>query len=126
VVTDLNVQALAVAAVAVMIGAAALWLFRYRSAAASLNGVIAVMLLALQAPGLIGYLWNPDAYIRQYGTAALSELPLLVTGVGLALVALAASALSVAWRPLLFWLGWLANLPTATLLLYLAFWFHIF
>ncbi len=124
--TDLNVQALAVAAVVAVIGAAALWLLHYRGAAASLNGVISVVLLGLQAPGLIGYLWNPDAYIRQYGTAALSELPLLMTGVGLALVALAASALSVVWQPLLFWLGWLANLPTATLLLYLAFWFHIF
>jgi len=126
VVTDLDAQTLAVAAVAAMIGAPALWLLRYRGAAASLNGVIAVVLLALQAPGLVGYVWNPDAYNRQYGTAAFSELPLLMTGVGLALVALAASALSVAWRPLLFWLGWLANLPTATLLLYLAFWFHIF
>jgi len=125
-VTDLNVEALAVAALAAMLGAAALWLLRYRGAAASLNGAIAVLLLALQAPGLIGYVWNPDAYVRQYGTAAVSELPMLMTGVWLDLVALAGSVLSIVWRPLLFWIGWLANLPTAVLLLYLAFWFHIF
>ena len=124
--TDLNVEALAVAALAAMLGAAALWLLRYRGAAASLNGAIAVLLLALQAPGLIGYVWNPDAYVRQYGTAAVSELPMLMTGVWLDLVALAGSVLSIVWRPLLFWIGWLANLPTAVLLLYLAFWFHIF
>ena len=124
--TDLNVEALAVAALAAMLGAAALWLLRYRGAAASLNGAIAVLLLALQAPGLIGYVWNPDAYVRQYGTAAVSELPMLMTGVWLDVVALAGSVLSVVWRPLLFWVGWLANLPTAALLLYLAFWFHIF
>ena len=124
--TDLNVEALAVAALAAMLGAAALWLLRYRGAAASLNGAIAVLLLALQAPGLIAYVWNPDAYVRQYGTAAVSELPMLMTGVWLDVVALAGSVLSVVWRPLLFWVGWLANLPTAALLLYLAFWFHIF
>ena len=124
--SDLNVEALAVAALAAMLGAAALWLLRYRGAAASLNGAIAVLLLALQAPGLIGYVWNPDAYVRQYGTAAVSELPMLMTGVWLDLVALAGSVLSIVWRPLLFWIGWLANLPTAVLLLYLAFWFHIF
>jgi hypothetical protein len=69
---------------------------------------------------------SPDAYVQRYGRAALNEIPFTAGLVATALIALAGSMLSFAWRPVVFWVSWLANLPTVALFFYLGFWFHVF
>jgi hypothetical protein len=64
--------------------------------------------------------------VQRYGRAALNELPFTAGLVAVALIALAASGLSFAWRPVVLWSSWLANLPIVALFFYLGFWFHVF
>ena len=96
-------------------------------AGAVANGALAAVFLAFAAPYLISWALSPDAFIRQYGRAALSELPLDLGLAALALIALAGSTLAFARRSaVVFWVGWLVNLPTVALIVYLGFWFHVF
>jgi len=85
-----------------------------------------VLFLVLAAPSLIGWALRPDAYVQRYGRAALNELPFTAGFVAIALIALAGFGLSFAWRPVVFWASWLANLPIVALFFYLGFWFHVF
>jgi hypothetical protein len=110
-----------------VIVAGGLALLGHLRAAAALNGALAVLFLVLAAPSLIAWALRPDAYVQRYGCAALNELPFTDGLVAVALIALAGSGLSFAWRPVVFfWASWLANLPIMTLFFYLGFWFHVF
>lgn len=120
-------QALALLCLAAAIVAGGLGILGYLRAAAAANGALAAVFLALAAPYLIAWALSPDAFIRQYGRAALNELPLDIGLAALALIALAGSALAFARRSaVVFWVGWLVNLPTVALIVYLGFWFHVF
>ena len=65
------------------------------------------------------------ALVQRYGRAALNELPFTAGLVAVALIALAGSGLSLAWRPVVFWASWFTNLPILALFFYLGFWFHV-
>ena len=62
------------------------------------NGRVVVWL----PPSLIAWALRPDAYVQRYGRAALNELPFTAGLVAVALIALAGSGLSFAWRPVVF------------------------
>jgi hypothetical protein len=67
-----------------------------------------------------------ETYVRQYGQAALGDLPLTAIVFALSLLAVVASLFSLRQKPWVFVVGWLANAPTLVFLIYMAFWFHIF
>src|SRR5216683_3855236 len=124
--TQFEGQELALACVAAAILAGGLALLDHLRVAAAVNGALAVLFLVLTAPSLIAWALSPDAYVQRYGGAALNEIPFTAGLVAIALIALAGSMLSFAWRPVVFWVSWLANLPTVALFFYLDFWFHVF
>ena len=117
---------MALACLAAVIVAGGIAILGHPRAAAAVNGALAMLFLVLAAPSLFAWASSPDAYVQRYGRAALNELPFTAGLVALALIALAGSGLSLAWRPIVFWASWLANLPTVALLVYLGFWFHVF
>jgi hypothetical protein len=126
-VTLFEGQALGLACLAAAIVAGGLAIFGRLRSAAAVNGALAALFLAKAAPDLILWAVTPDAYIRQYGSAALNEIPFTLGLAAMALIALTGSALSfVGRRVVFFWVSWLVNLPIVALLLYLAFWFRIF
>jgi hypothetical protein len=124
--TQSEVQLFALLCLAAMIVAGGLALLGYLRTAAIVNGALSMVFVFLEAPSLIVWGLSPDAYVQQYGRAALNELNFNFVGLALSLVALAASGLTLWCKPMLFSVGWLANVPTVTMLLYFAFWFHIF
>jgi hypothetical protein len=124
--TQSEVQLLALLCLAGAIVAAGLALLGYPRTAATVNGALSLLFVSLEAPSLIAWGLSPDSYVQQYGRAALNELNFNFVGLALSLVALVASGLALWWKPVLFSVGWLANVPTVTMLLYFAFWFHIF
>jgi hypothetical protein len=124
--TQFEGQGLALACFVAVIVAGGLALLGHLRAAAALNGALAVLFLVLAAPSLIAWALRPDAYVQRYGRAALNELPFTAGLVAVALIALAGSGLSFAWRPVVFWASWLANLPIVALFFYLGFWFQVF
>jgi hypothetical protein len=126
-VTQLEGQVLAFASFAAAVVAGGLAVRGHLQAAAAMNGVLAALFLALASPNLIMWAISPDAYLNQYGRAALSELPFTLGLAASAVIALTGSALSFAWRRVgFFWVSWLVNLPTVALTSYLGFWFHVF
>jgi hypothetical protein len=124
--TQSEVQLLALLCLAAAIIAAGLAPLGYLRTAATVNGALSLLFVSLEAPSLIAWGLSPDSYVQQYGRAALNELNFNFVGLALSLVALVASGLALWWKPVLFSVGWLANVPTVTMLLYFAFWFHIF
>jgi hypothetical protein len=124
--TQFEGQGLAVSCFAAAIVAGGLVLLGRPRAAAAVNAALAALFLVLAAPTLIARALSPDAYVQQYGRAGVNDLPLTIALVAVALIALVGSGLSFTGRPGVFWAGWLANLPTVALFLYLAFWFHVF
>jgi hypothetical protein len=124
--TQSEIQSLALLCLAAAIVAAGLALLGYRRTAATVNGALSLLFVSLEAPSLVAWGLSPDAYVQQYGRAALSELKFNFFGLALSFVALVASGLALWWKPALFSVGWLANVPTVAMLLYFAFWFHIF
>jgi hypothetical protein len=124
--TQFGGQGLALACFVAVIVAGGLAFLGHLRAAAAVNGALAMLFLVLAAPRLIAWALRPDAYIQRYGRAALNELPFTAGLVAVALIALGGSGLSFAWRPVVFWVSWFANLPIVALFFYLGFWFHVF
>src|ERR1700730_1520236 len=116
--TQSEVQLLALLCLAAAIIAAGLALLGYLRTAATVNGALSLLFVSLEAPSLIAWGLSPDSYVQQYGRAALNELNFNFVGLALSLVALVASGLALWWKPVLFSVGWLANVPTVTMLLY--------
>ena len=108
------------------LAAAGLALLGLLRSAAVVNGALALLFLAFSTPGPAAYLLDSPAYVQRYGRAAVNDLRLTLVIAAFAVAALALSGLSLTGRRAAFWLGWAANLPTAGLVLYLAFWFHVF
>lgn len=124
--TDSQAKIVAIAVLAIALAVALLGLLRRRRAAAALNGALALLFIAFEAPSVVAYAWSPAAYVQRYGAAAVSDLRLALWGIALASIAMGCSI--AAWRRswVFLWIGWIDNLPTVALLLYLAFWFRIF
>jgi len=125
-VSDDTAKLLAIGVLAVALAIAALALMRRRHAAVVLNGTLALLFLAFEVPSLAVYLWDPEGYIGRYGAAAIGDLRLAAWGAVLASIAGACSVIAWRSRALFLWIGWVDNLPTVALLLYLAFWFRVF
>lgn len=119
-------RVLAMAFAALWIAGGVLALNRRRTAAALANGLIALPICVLAGWPLVRTLVDLEGYVRQYGRAALNELPLTAALLALSAAALVASVLSVRRSTWVFAAGWLANAPALLLLVYLAFWFRIF
>lgn len=69
------VQALAIRciALALIAGGSVLFFGLWRAAAAMVvNAVLALLFLAVAAPRLLVYVWDPQAFIQRYGRAAVS------------------------------------------------------
>lgn len=124
--SDSAAKLLAIGALALALGVAVLALMRRRRAAAALNGALALAFLALEVPSLAAYLWDPQGYSGRYGAAAIGDLRLAAWGAVLAAIAGACSIAAWRSRAIFLWLGWIDNLPTVALLVYLAFWFRVF
>lgn len=124
--TDSEAKVLALAVVAIALAVAVLALLGHRRTAAALNGALALIFLALEAPGVVAYVSDAAAYIARYGAAAVGDVRLAAWGVALAALALLCSIAAWRSRRLFLWIGWIANLPTVALVVYLAFWFRIF
>jgi hypothetical protein len=125
-VSDSAAKLLAIGVLAAALAVAALALMRRRRAAAVVNGALALVFLALEAPSLVSYAVDPDGYIARYGAAALGDLRLAAWGAALSAVAIACSIAAWRSRAIFLWIGWIDNLPTVALLVYLAFWFRVF
>lgn len=117
---------LAIGVLAAALAVAVLALLRRRRAAAVVNGALALLFLALELPSLAAYLWDPEGYAARYGTAAIGDLRLAAWGAVLAAIAGACSIAAWRSRAIFLWIGWVDNLPTVALLVYLAFWFRVF
>ena len=124
--TDSTAKLLAIGVLAIALAVAALALMRRRRAAAVLNGALALLFLAFEMPSVTAYVWDPEGYIGRYGAAAVGDLRLAAWGAVLAAIALACSIAAWRSRAIFLWLGWIDNLPTVALLVYLAFWFRVF
>ena len=124
--SDSTAKLLAIGVLAVALGVPALALMRRRRAAAVLNGALAVLFLALEVPSLVAYLWDPEGYVGRYGAAAIGDLRLAAWGTVLASIALACSIAAWRSRAIFLWIGWIDNLATVALIVYLAFWFRLF
>ena len=123
---DQIVPVLAWLSLAIWSAALVLGLKGSRAAAAGLYALLAFPFLIPSVFALVKYAWDPAAYTRQFGTAALVELRQAAVFVGIGLLALFA-----AWRSVRGHRAWvaLAALPTAAgiaFLFYLGFFFHIF
>lgn len=97
-----------------------------RAAAAALLVLCAAPLFMISVRPLWQVIADRSAYVRQYGSAALADLPSTTAVCALSLLAMLAAVLSLRQRPLLLWLGWLALAPVVAFALYLAFAFRIF
>ena len=124
--SDGAAKILALLVLAAALAVPALALLRRRRAAAVVNGGLALLFLALEAPSLAAYAWDPNSYTARYGTAALGDLRLAAWGAVLAAIAGACSIAAWRSRTVFLWLAWINNLPTVALVVYLAFWFRIF
>ena len=124
--TDSAAKLLAIGVLVMALGVAALALTRRRRAAAVLNGALALVFLALEVPSVVSFLWDPEGYVGRYGAAAIGDLRLAAWGTMLAATALACSVAAWRSRAVFLWLGWIGNLPTVALLVYLVFWFRVF
>lgn len=120
----MSVAAIAFAALWIIAGGVALR--RHRKAAVILVALCALPVVLLSVVPLSQAILHREAYVLQYGQAALSDLPLTAAVFGLSLLALVAAALSWRGRTALLVLGWAALAPISVLMLYLAFWFRIF
>jgi hypothetical protein len=99
---------------------------RHRTAAVAINLLFALPVCLLAVVPLVRVVIDRETYVRQYGQAALGDLPLTAIVFALSLLAVIASLFSLRQKPWVFVVGWLANAPTLVFLIYLAFWFHIF
>lgn len=124
--TTEEARLLALTLAAIWSASGVLALCHRRIAAAAINLLFAVPLCLLSAWPIVRVLVDIDGYIRQYGRAALHELPLSGALLALSLLAVVCSLLSIRRPAWVFVVGWLANAPTLVLLMYLAFWFRIF
>lgn len=124
--TTEETHALAIALGAVWLASGALAWRGHRAMAVAINLLFAVPLGGLALASILRVVIDQEGYVRQYGSAALGDLPLTATGLALSLVAIVASLVSLRWRPTLFLVGWIANAPTLLFVVYMAFWFHIF
>jgi hypothetical protein len=125
-VTDSTAKILAIGVLTAALAVAALALLRRRRAAAVVNGALALLFLALETPGVAAYLWDSAAYVARYGAGAVGDVRLAAWGTALAALGLLGSVAAWRSRAIFLWIGWIANLPTVALLVYLAFWFRVF
>ncbi len=94
--------------------------------AAALNALLAIPFLAAPLSALVRWRIDPPAYVRQYGAAALRELPLDATVLGVSLLILLACVLM--WRAHRLWaiVAFVLNAAGLFVLFYFAYFFHIF
>ena len=119
-------RAFAIAAAALWVTSALLALAHRRLAAALLNIAVAAPVAVLALVDLVRIAVDREAYIRQYGRAALHELPMTAVLLALGLVAICGSVIGRTGPPWRFVVAWLANAPSVALVVFLAFLFHIF
>jgi hypothetical protein len=72
--TQFEGQALALGCFVAVIFAGGLAIFGQLRAASAVNGALALLFLTFAVPNLVTWAVSPDAYVSQYGHAALSEL----------------------------------------------------
>lgn len=116
-----------------VIGGALLWVVSgllalrgQRTAAVIALVLCALPVLVVSAGPLLLIAFAREAYVQQFGQAALAQLPSTMALFGASLLAVGASLLSLRAKPWLFGLGWSALLPVMAFALYMAFWFRIF
>jgi hypothetical protein len=119
-------HALAIAMAVLWVASGALALAGKRIAAIGLNVLCAVIVCVGTLIPLVRIVVDEKGYIRQYGTGALNEVPLTATFLGLSLFAILASFFALRRKTWVFIVGWLANAPILSLVVYLAFWWRVF
>jgi hypothetical protein len=124
--TDSTAKIFAIGVLAAALAVAVLALMRQRRAAAIVNGALALLFLALETPSVVDYLSDSAAYVARYGAGAVGDVRLAAWGMALAALALLGSIAAWPARAVFLWIGWIANLPTVALVVYLAFWFRVF
>jgi hypothetical protein len=125
-VTDDQVVLLAWLGLALWAGAFVLFFQHRDRMAAALQAVIAFPFLIAPLITLLKWRINPTSYIRQYGTAALHELPGDGIVLGLSLVILLACGLAIRRHRLWMIIPLLLNGAGVAFLFYFAYFFHIF
>lgn len=124
--TEQIMAALAWIGLALWLGALALAIAHRYRAAAVLTGMLAVPFLVPAVFTLLRWGIDAEGYVRQYGTAALTELRLTAVIAALSVLVLIASA--AAYRGRIRWgaLAWLIDGAGLAFLFYLAYFFRIF
>jgi len=101
-------------------------IIRYKGRiAAILNAIMALPFLVLPSIELLRWHGDPAAYVRQYGAAALGQLPVDGGVIGLALLALVGCALALWVHRLWLIVPFLLNAFGLVVLFYLAYFFRI-
>jgi hypothetical protein len=95
-------------------------------AAAAMNAALALPFVIPSLYTLLKWSKDPAAYTRQYGTAALRELPAGAVGLGLSLLTLLGCVLTVRGRRRWLLAALLLNGLGLVFLFYMAFFFHVF
>ncbi len=124
--SDTSIRILALCRALWWLAAGVLAAFRHVRAAAGLNSGLALLFLAFAAPRLLRWLADPNGYVQRYGAAALADLRSAGAIVALSGVALVFGGFAFAQYRRLFWVAWIANVPTIALVVYLGFWFRMF
>jgi hypothetical protein len=93
--------------------------------AAILNAIMTLPFLIMPAIELLKWHSDPSAYVRQYGAAALRQLPVDAVTIGLASIALLGCALAYRGHRLWVIVPFLLNAASLMVLFYLAYFFHI-
>jgi len=125
VTTDQLVALLAWCGLALWVGALASVITRTHRIAALLNAIMALLSLIMPSIELLKWRTDPSAYVRQYGPAALRQLP--VDGVTIALACIALLGCALAYRGRRLWaiVPFLVNGAFLVVLFYLAYFFHL-
>jgi len=93
--------------------------------AAILNSIVVLPFLIVPSIDLLEWHRDPAAYVRQYGSAALGQLPVDAGMIGFALLALLGCALGLRAHRLWLIVPFLLNGLGLVVLFYLAYFFHI-
>jgi hypothetical protein len=123
--TDELVALLAWCGLALWVGALLVFISHKDRIAAILNAIMALPFLIMPSIDIIKWHSDPTAYVRQYGAAALGQLPVDGGMIGLALVALVGCALSIRGHRLWLIVPFLLNAFGLVVLFYLAYFFRI-
>lgn len=121
-----QIQGLAIVLSSIWLLSGLVAFYRQRGPAVAINVIVALIILSFAAPPLLSFALDQEAYIIQFGRAALADLPMTAALLLLSLAAISACIASI-HRPFwIFLIGWLANLPAMVLLIFMAFFFRMF